>query len=43
VETQGQLEFLKQHGCPAFQGYLFGRPMPVAVLEAALVPAGVEA
>ena len=36
VETPGQLEFLKQHGCPAFQGYLFGRPMPVAVLEAAL-------
>jgi diguanylate cyclase (GGDEF)-like protein/PAS domain S-box-containing protein len=38
VETPGQLEFLKQHGCPAFQGYLFGRPMPVEVLEAALVP-----
>ncbi|WP_338798294.1 EAL domain-containing protein [Acidovorax sp. DW039] len=38
VETAGQLEFLKQHGCPAFQGYLFGRPMPVAVLEAALQP-----
>ncbi len=36
VETPGQLEFLKQHGCPAFQGYLLGRPMPVAVLEAAL-------
>ena len=43
VETPGQLEFLKQHGCPAFQGYLFGRPMPVAVLEAALGPAGAEA
>ncbi len=43
VETPGQLEFLKQHGCPAFQGYLFGRPMPVAVLEAALGPAGVAA
>ena len=37
VETQGQLEFLKHHGCEAFQGYLFGRPMPVEVLERALL------
>ena len=43
VETPGQLEFLKQHGCPAFQGYLFGRPMPVAVLEAALGSVSVAA
>ena len=39
VETTGQLEFLKRHGCKAFQGYLFGRPMPVEMLERALRPA----
>jgi diguanylate cyclase (GGDEF)-like protein/PAS domain S-box-containing protein len=36
VESQGQLEFLKRNGCRAFQGYLFGRPAPVQVLEQAL-------
>ena len=35
VETLGQLEFLYQSGCRAFQGYLFGRPSPVDVLERA--------
>jgi|GEM_PF-305914 len=35
VETLGQLEFLHQSGCRAFQGYLFGRPSPVDVLERA--------
>ena len=39
VETTGQLEFLQRHGCQAFQGYLFGRPMPAEVLERALRPA----
>ncbi len=39
VETTGQLEFLQRHGCKAFQGYLFGRPMPPEVLERALRPA----
>lgn len=29
VETEGQRQFLLQHGCPHFQGYLFGRPVPV--------------
>ena len=29
VETEGQLEFLRTAGCTAFQGYLFGRPMPI--------------
>ena len=30
VETQAQRDFLERHGCNAFQGYLFARPMPVA-------------
>ena len=29
VETEGQREFLLRAGCKAFQGYLFGRPVPV--------------
>jgi len=39
VETTGQLDFLQRHGCNAFQGYLFGRPMPAEMLERALRPA----
>ncbi|WP_156370665.1 MULTISPECIES: EAL domain-containing protein, partial [unclassified Acidovorax] len=31
VETTGQLGFLRLHGCEGFQGYLFGRPVPVDV------------
>ena len=34
VETPGQHQFLREIGCNAFQGYLFGRPMPVAELNA---------
>ncbi|PIF25294.1 PAS domain S-box-containing protein/diguanylate cyclase (GGDEF)-like protein [Acidovorax sp. 56] len=33
VETAGQLGFLRLHGCEGFQGYLFGRPVPVDVFE----------
>ena len=33
VETEGQREFLLQAGCKAFQGYLFGRPVPIADLK----------
>jgi EAL domain-containing protein (putative c-di-GMP-specific phosphodiesterase class I) len=33
VETTGQLDFLQRHGCQAFQGYLFGRPVPMEDLE----------
>ncbi|HSI21806.1 MAG TPA: EAL domain-containing protein [Methylophilaceae bacterium] len=28
VETSEQLGYLQNYGCPAFQGYLFGKPMP---------------
>lgn len=28
VETIQQVAFLKERGCPLFQGYYFGRPMP---------------
>ncbi len=36
VETEAQLAFLKQHGCMAYQGYLFSKPVPVEEFEALL-------
>ncbi len=33
VETESQLQFLKEFGCREFQGYLFSRPLPVETLE----------
>jgi diguanylate cyclase (GGDEF)-like protein/PAS domain S-box-containing protein len=33
VETQGQRDFLAANGCVAYQGYLFGRPMPVTEFQ----------
>ncbi len=36
VENEGQRQFLLDNGCWAFQGYLFGRPVPVEQLT--LVP-----
>ncbi len=30
VETEGQLDWLVAHGCDQVQGYLLGRPMPLA-------------
>lgn len=29
VETPAQADFLRTHGCKVFQGYLYGRPMPI--------------
>jgi len=37
VETEAQRRFLERHGCPSFQGFLFGKPMPIDVFEAKLV------
>ena len=34
VETEAQSYYLKRHGCDMIQGYLYGRPLPVAELEA---------
>ena len=36
VETEAQCEFLDEHGCHAFQGYLFGKPLPLVQFEASL-------
>ena len=41
VETQEQREFLAEQGCFAYQGYLFGRPAPLADFEALLRPQAV--
>jgi len=30
VETQGQADFLRAHGCDRVQGFLYGRPLPAA-------------
>ncbi|MDF2908546.1 MAG: putative signal transduction protein, partial [Herbinix sp.] len=34
VETEEQWATLKELGCDEVQGYLFGKPMPVAEVEA---------
>jgi EAL domain-containing protein (putative c-di-GMP-specific phosphodiesterase class I) len=33
VETEAQRELLVRHGCHAFQGYLFNKPMPIAEFD----------
>jgi diguanylate cyclase (GGDEF)-like protein/PAS domain S-box-containing protein len=33
VETEAQRDSLAQHGCLAYQGYLFSRPLPLAEFE----------
>jgi len=37
VETTAQHEYLQQHGCMEYQGYLFGKPMPLIQFEAILI------
>ncbi|MCV2354423.1 EAL domain-containing protein [Paucibacter sp. B2R-40] len=34
VETPGQAEFLRQHGCPIVQGWLYAKAMPLEELKA---------
>ncbi len=36
VETVAQRDFLDKHGCHAYQGYLFSKPVPVDAFEASL-------
>lgn len=36
VENTGQLHFLRESGCTCFQGFLFGRPVPIHQLETLL-------
>ena len=38
VETQAQCDFLAEHGCTLYQGYLFGHPVPLAEFESLLRP-----
>ncbi len=33
VESEAQREFLERHGCPAYQGFLFSRPVAAADFE----------
>ena len=37
VETQAQRDFLERAGCNLYQGYLFGKPVPVAKFSDALM------
>ncbi|VTU25525.1 bifunctional diguanylate cyclase/phosphodiesterase [Variovorax sp. PBL-E5] len=36
IETPEQLAFLKKHGCMLYQGYLFGKPVPLQAFESHL-------
>jgi EAL domain-containing protein (putative c-di-GMP-specific phosphodiesterase class I) len=36
VESVAQFEFLENHGCHAFQGYLFSTPVPIEQFETVL-------
>lgn len=37
VETPAQREFLFKHGCMVYQGYLFGRPVPIEVFNSEML------
>lgn len=32
VETKDQMEFLEEHGCSAYQGYFYSKPLPLSKL-----------
>jgi EAL domain-containing protein (putative c-di-GMP-specific phosphodiesterase class I) len=34
VEMEAQRQFLARHGCHAYQGYLFSKPLPLDAFEA---------
>lgn len=36
VETEAQRDFLQQHGCSVFQGYLFSKPIPIEIFQTML-------
>jgi len=36
VETEAQLAFIRRHECMAYQGFLFGKAVPVEEFEASL-------
>jgi diguanylate cyclase (GGDEF)-like protein len=38
VETEEQRAFLARYGCPTYQGYLCGRPMPLCEFESLAIP-----
>jgi len=38
VETGAQKDFLASHGCTAYQGYLFSRPLPLDQFEQFVQP-----
>lgn len=37
VETEAQKNFLEQNGCSMFQGYFFGKPVPIEEFEQQLI------
>jgi diguanylate cyclase (GGDEF)-like protein len=37
IETQAQLDFLRDSGCDCIQGFLLGRPMPIEEIEKRLM------
>ena len=37
VETEEQRQLLLQNGCNTYQGYLFGRPVPIEQFQAKLM------
>ena len=34
IETEAQLAFLTERGCPLGQGYLYSRPLPASAFHA---------